>query len=215
MFKTRTCNILSILLIMIIISLSITGCNFKKGEPDNSPPKDNIETPQKDPVEDTNDELVENEKTEYLPKEGVYPGDRAPDFSLLDREGNEIKLSDLKGKIVYLNFWATWRGLSTYEIAYIQEAYERYKEDNVIVLAVNVLAAEQIEINEVNKYIDEKGYTLPVLYDVDGTAMKQYMVSGFPTTFIIDKEGIIADFVSGTMEKEVIMEKIEKVINKY
>lgn len=207
------------IVILTITAMAITGCIFNKEEPENLPSENKIETPQEDGAvndEEENIEIVEDEQEEeYLPNEGVFPGDRAPDFSLLDREGNEIKLSDLKGKIVYLNFWATWRGLSTYEMPFIQEAYEKYKEEDVVVMAVNVLAAEQKNMEELNDYIDEKGYTLPVLFDVEGATMKQYKVSGFPTTFIIDKEGIIADFVSGAMEREIIMEKIEKVLEKY
>ncbi len=213
MFKSRKIRNLFSFLLIITISLSITGCIFKKEVSEKPPSDENVDLYQnneKDPTEDEN-EMIE-EESEYMPKEGVFPGDSAPDFSLMDREGNEIKLSDLKGKIVYMNFWATWRGLSTYEMTYIQEAYEKYKDDNVVVLAVNVLAAEQIDIDEVNEYLDEKGYTLPVLYDVDGSVMKQYKISEFPTTFIIDREGVIADFVSGTMEREVIMDKIDKVL---
>ena len=97
---------------------------------------------------------------------------------------------------------------------YVQEVYEQYKDKDLVVLAVNVLAAEKIEMEEVNRFLDEKGYTFPVLFDVDGQASVQYKVRGLPTTYIIDKNGRIAEFVTGAMEKAVMIEKIENVMNK-
>lgn len=209
----RKVFLLSVLIIVLLI-FGVSGCVFNNEVSENPSIEDEIEEPK---TLEESEEIVEGEviEEEYSSKEGVFPGDRAPEFTLLDREGNEINLSDLRGKIVYMNFWATWRGPSTYEMPFIQEAYEKYQDKDVVVLAVNVLAAEEIEMKEINSYIDEKGYTIPILYDVDGSTMKQYKVGGFPTTFIIDKEGIIADFVSGSMEREVIMDKINKVLEKY
>jgi len=202
--------------IIVFLAFSLSGCFFKKEEPKN-PPKINIEqVPDNEDNRDTDEqnELPDdtNESTDNG-KVGVFVGDMAPDFSLVDREGNEIKLSDLRGKVVFINFWTTWCGFCTYEMPSIQEAYEKYKDKDVIILAVDVLAAEKIKMDEVNKFLDDKGYTFPVLYDVDGSTSVQYKVRGFPTTYIIDKEGNIADFVSGAMEKEVMIEKIENVLN--
>ena len=205
----------SVLLIIMLVSLSLSGCVFKKEAPEDPPPKitinppSNVENDEKQGRIPNNDE----EKPEDDSKIGVFPGDRAPDFSLMDREGNEIKLSDLKGKVVFVNFWTTWCGFCTYEMPFIQEVYEKYKDEEVIILAVDVLAAEKIGIEEVNEFLDENGFTFPVLYDMDGSTSQQYKVRGFPTTYIIDKEGYIADFVSGAMEKDVMMEKIENVLN--
>ncbi len=215
MFNSYKYKLLCFLLIIILVSLSLSGCVFKKEAPKNSPPKVTIDSPENGDKDEKQGEVPSNneEKPDDVGKIGVFPGDRAPDFSLMDREGNEIKLSDLKGKIVFINFWTTWCGFCTYEMPFIQEAYEKYKDEEVIILAVDVLAAEKIGIEEVNEFLDENGFTFPVLYDVDGSTSQQYKVRGFPTTYIIDKEGYIADFVSGAMEKNVIMEKIDNVLN--
>lgn len=187
-------------LVMIIPVLLSTGC-FKKEEVQKNyiveSKKDDAQTKQEEPVEKT----------------GVFIGDKAYDFTLLDREGNEIKLSDLEGKVVFINFWTTWCGFCAQEMPHIQEVYEQYKDQDVIILAVDVLGAEKIDMEGVNKFLDEKGYTFPVLYDVDGEVSIQYKVRAFPTTYIINKEGRIADFIAGAMDKETMVEKIENIMN--
>ena len=211
MRKIRIHKLLGLALILIIVSMSLGGC-FKKKEPVQEPPKIDIEEPKDNEIPsgtespDNGPDMQENV--------GVFQGDLAPDLSLLDREGNEIRLSDLRGKVVFINFWTTWCGFCTYEMPYIQEVYEKYKDKDLVILAVDVLAAEKIKMEDVNRFLDEKGYTFPVLFDVDGVASVQYKVRGFPTTYIIDKNGRIAEFISGAMEKDVMIEKIESVMNK-
>ncbi|MCT4607011.1 MAG: TlpA family protein disulfide reductase [Marinisporobacter sp.] len=153
------------------------------------------------------DEITKEEK-------GVFVGDQAYDFTLLDREGNEIKLSDLKGKVVFLNFFTTWCGSCAQEMRYIQEVYEQYKEKDIVFLVVNVLAAEKKDVEGVNEFLDEKGYTFPILYDVDGNISVKYKVNAFPATYIINQEGIVEESVTQSMEKEVMIEKIENTLNK-
>ncbi|KXG74159.1 TlpA disulfide reductase family protein [Thermotalea metallivorans] len=148
--------------------------------------------------------------------EGVFPGDKAYDFTLMDREGNEIDLSDLKGKVVFINFWTTWCKFCLAEMPQIQEVYEMYKDKNVALLAVNVLAAEKpgTQVGDVNQFIDERGYSFPVLYDVDGTVSVKYRVRAFPTTYILNKEGMIVEVVTGAMDKNTMIEKIENALNR-
>jgi thiol-disulfide isomerase/thioredoxin len=146
---------------------------------------------------------------------GVFPGDKSYDFTLVDREGNEIALSSLKGKVVFINFWTTWCGYCVTEMPHMQEVYETYKDKKVAVLAVNVLAAEKpgTEIANVNAFVNEKGFSFPVLYDVDGAVSVKYRVRAFPTTYILDQEGTIVEVVTGAMDKDTMMEKIENALN--
>ncbi|QXM06877.1 peroxiredoxin family protein [Crassaminicella indica] len=188
-----------IVLVIIVLGTAALGGYLKKEEP------------KKDPVvESENDD----EKDQVIEENGVFVGDKAYDFTLLDKEGNEIKLSDLKGKVVFLNFFTTWSGACNQEMPHIQEIYEKYQEKNIVVLAVNVLAAEKKDAKGVNDFLDEKGYTFPILYDVDGEISVKYKVRTYPTTYIIDEEGIIKEAVTQSMDKKTMLEKIENVLNK-
>ncbi|TCO78628.1 TlpA disulfide reductase family protein [Marinisporobacter balticus] len=160
-----------------------------------------------------NRDEIENNEQNYEGK-GVFVGDESYDFSLLDREGNEIKLSDLKGKVIFINFWTTWGSFCKKEMPHIQEIYDQYKDKEIVILAINVLPAEEVGQEGVNEFLEKQKYTFPVLYDIDGKVSTRYKVSELPTTYIIDKNGMVADFISGGMEKKTMVEKIENVLNK-
>jgi len=116
----------------------------------------------------------------------------AIDFSLRSLDGKMMKLSDLKGKVVVLDFWATWCGPCKYSFPYLQKVYDKYKgNDRVMILTMdtweNVTGKERESL--VKKFIDDNKYTLPVLFD-EGFVEK-YGVEGIPTKFVIDRKGII------------------------
>ena len=110
---------------------------------------------------------------------------KAPDFTLIDINGDTVKLSDYGGKIVFLDFWATWCPPCRKELPILQSTVDRYKSQGVIFLAVST----DKEKEKVIPFIRENNYTFTVLYD-DG-AKRAYDVAGIPTLFIIDAQGII------------------------
>ncbi|MGI6536968.1 MAG: TlpA disulfide reductase family protein [Caldicoprobacterales bacterium] len=120
------------------------------------------------------------------------------DFELKDLDGNTVKLSDQKGKIVFLNFWATWCPPCRDEMPYMQEFHEKYKDEDVVILAVNPNQVENRGMDNaekaeesVRKFISEYGYTFPILLDADDSVWAVYQQRGVPTNYIIDKEGIV------------------------
>ena len=116
----------------------------------------------------------------------------AVDFSLKGLEGNVVKLSALKGKVVVIDFWATWCGPCVASFPFLQKIYEKYKSNpDVMILALNTWENEEGAEREakVKKFMDEKKYTFPVLFD-DNIVYK-YGVDGIPTKFFIDKKGMI------------------------
>jgi thiol-disulfide isomerase/thioredoxin len=143
------------------------------------------------------DELVKKVKTvardetkKKIMKERVNKP--AVEFALKDIQGNLVKLSDLRGKVVVVDFWATWCGPCKASFPYLQKVYDKYKENTkVAILALNTWenesGAKQEEL--VKKFMAENKYTFPVLYD-EGFVEK-YGVEGIPTKFIIDKKGNI------------------------
>ncbi|HBH11624.1 MAG: Alkyl hydroperoxide reductase/ Thiol specific antioxidant/ Mal allergen [Clostridiales bacterium 38_11] len=133
-------------------------------------------------------------ETEEAGREVVY----APEFELEDLDGNIVKLVDLKGKNVLLNFWATWCPFCIDEMPDLQLLYEKYKDDNFIVLAVNV----QESAEKARSYLEETGIELPVLLDKDSRIAALYGANSIPLTIVINKDGVAVTGYKGRMTIE-------------
>ncbi len=137
----------------------------------------------------------------------------APDFTLTDQFGNVHTLSEYKGKTVFLNFWATWCPPCRGEMPHIQEIYEEYglNEEDVVILGV---AAPNLG-NEGSKediisFLEDNHYTFPVVMDESNEIFQQYGISAFPTTFMIDENGMIYGYVVSALEKDMMISIIEQ-----
>lgn len=137
---------------------------------------------------------------------GSGVGDRAPDFELKDLSGKVVSLSDLRGSPVMLNFWATWCGPCRSEMQYLENIYETWSEKGLVFFTINCGES----IMSVKDYLESQSLSLPVLMDSLRTVMYRYDVSGIPTTFFIDKNGIIQDMNVGAFPSE---ESIEEYLN--
>jgi peroxiredoxin len=118
---------------------------------------------------------------------------RAPGFQLADIKGKTVSLDDFQGKLVFLNFWATWCGPCRSEMPYIQDLYEGQSETGVAILAINVGE----DLAEVEGFLKEYSLTFPVLLDISGTVAKKYNIRAIPATYFIDSDGIIRDMQIG------------------
>lgn len=134
-------------------------------------------------------------------------GKPAPDFALVDMQGNKHRLSDYKGQGVFLNFWATWCKPCEREMPYIENQYQQFKDKGVQVLAVNSEESELV----VNKFIERKGLNFPVLIDEDGQVQAAYGINPLPITFLIDKEGNVVKSFTGELTEETIREFMEQI----
>ncbi|RAK18469.1 peroxiredoxin [Anoxybacillus vitaminiphilus] len=139
-----------------------------------------------------------NEKTT-----GLDIGNAAPDFELKTLDGKSIRLSELQGKKVILNFWATWCPPCQAEMPEMQNFYEKYNED-VEILAVNLTSQDSRD--KVASFIKEYGLTFPVVLDEEGDVLKLYKISPIPTSYMIDREGTIRHKYVGPMTYEQMVE---------
>lgn len=142
---------------------------------------------------------------------GVQTGFRAPDFTLKDLNGNIVKLSDFRGKPVYLNFWASWCPPCKEEIPEIQKFYEINKA-NVTVLAVNITFNDKV--SDVVNLLKASNANFPVLLDTNANASvaDAYQVYGIPASFFIDKNGIIRATHVGGMTLATLQEALKMAL---
>ncbi len=153
----------------------------------------------KDSRQNAEVDVVEDEKWVALEK-----GKTAKDFSLHDMKGNMVSLSDFRGKVVFLNFWATWCAPCRHEMPDLEKLHNKYKEGDLVVLAVST---DKQGLKVVQPYIDEEGFTLTVLIDSNSDVSDSYGVFALPTTFIIDRDGKIVEMIQGIrdwFDKEVL-----------
>ena len=145
----------------------------------------------------------------------------APDFTLVDQYGEEHKLSDYKGKVVFLNFWATWCPPCREEMPDIEALYKEYgenSEDLVILSVANPKTKDNPNnndktIEEVTKFMEDNGYSYPALMDTTGDVLLQYYITAFPTTFMIDREGRVIGYASGALTKDIMKNIITQALS--
>lgn len=136
---------------------------------------------------------------------------KALDFNLKDQYGVTHSLENYKGKVIFLNFWATWCPPCKKEMPDVESIYKEYGENkkDVVILGVN-----SEKENEVKKFLKDKGYTFPTVIDENSEVMRKYFIQAFPTSFVIDKEGNVYGYVMGGLTKEQIRQVIEEVLKK-
>ena len=130
----------------------------------------------------------------------IEVGKPAPDFSLKDVDGKEVRLSDFAGKPVLINFWATWCPPCREEMPEINKFYGKYKGSGLVVLSINATFQDSVE--NVKSTIKSDKLTFPVLLDEAGQVARQYQLNGLPTSFFIDDQGIIRKIQIGEVEPD-------------
>ena len=136
-------------------------------------------------------------------------GNLAPDFQLDNLDGKPVALSDLKGKPVLLNFWATWCPPCRDEMPYIQEIYEEWSGKGLELLAVNMGDSS----SKVKRFLENYNLSFPVLLDTKQTVAQKYNIRGIPATFFIDENGIIQVVKVGAfVDKQEIEKSLSQII---
>lgn len=120
-------------------------------------------------------------------------GNLAPDFLLETLDGGDIRLSDLRGQGVIVNLWATWCGPCRREMPQFVAAYDRYQDEGLEIIALNVQESGSI----IRPFVEDFGIDFPVALDRRGAVSDEYRIIGLPTTFFIDRRGVIRDVFQG------------------
>lgn len=132
-------------------------------------------------------------------------GKPAPAFALQDTDGIAVQLSDFRGKVVLVNFWATWCAPCRKEFPELAKAYDDHNGE-LVVLAVDL----QESPDEVRKFAEEYGAKFPIVIDANADVAGAYRLLGLPSSYFVDQQGILRDQFFGPLSRKTLDEKIEK-----
>ena len=197
MNKKMNLGIWVLAIILVIIAASVF---YSKYKPLN-------EVKQQDVI--TTTQIADTDKPSQIDNTNKSSGkEMATDFTLKDMNGNSVKLSDYRGKIVILNFWAVWCQYCKIEMPDLNGLNKVIIKDNdVVLLAVDV----QESTTTVKSYLDSNNISLNVLMDDTGAVAQKYAITGYPTTFVVNRDGSIYTKIPGATDKKTLQDIIDKV----
>jgi len=199
--NTKTKTILALVsMAIVLIGASFAYKNLSK----NYTPEQNLSLQGKNDAVSPNP----NEGTSQDNQQDTSP---APDFAVLDAEGNERMLSDYFGKPIVLNFWASWCPPCKSEMPDFQKLYLEQGTE-VQFLMVDMVDGQRETMEKGKQYIEDKSYTFPVLFDTKQNAANTYGVSSIPTSIFIDKDGNIVGEVQGAIKEETLRKGISLIV---
>lgn len=135
----------------------------------------------------------------------------APDFPMLNADGETVRLSDFQGNPVVLNFWATWCPPCREELPHFADAYAEYG-DRVTFLITDLTDGRDETIEGVQAFMAEYGYTFPVCYDTQAEGAYAYAVNAIPSTYFIRADGTIHSYQIGALDRETLYDRLEKLL---
>ena len=167
-------------------------------------------------------DTVDPRPTQFIigpaPAEGLQPGDLAPEFEatlddgsiyqLTDLDGQPIRLADLRGKAVWINFWASWCPPCQQETPIIRETADRYRDAGLVVVGI---AVQETEPADIRAYAERYNLDYTIGFDASGDIFRRYRVFGLPTQFFIRPDGVIAS-VGKTVDEAGAVAAIEAIL---
>ncbi|MCR2807643.1 TlpA family protein disulfide reductase [Paenibacillus soyae] len=155
----------------------------------------------------------DGEPTAAAASEGASAGKKAPVFELESLAGDRAALADSAGSVTLLNFWTTWCKVCKTEMPHVQKLYEFYEGEgrSVKLLSVNVTSQES-GVETVRRYMEKYGYSFPLALDESGSVADRYRVNAFPTTFVIDGDGVIRERFLGAISYADMKKRVDRVL---
>jgi len=161
-------------------------------------------------IDETNDTTIDGDKD----SEGEIENTGkilAENFTIYDKDGNTVTIDDFKGKPLVINIFASWCGPCKFEMPYFQSAYDKYKNEDVMILMVNMTDGQKETKERAEKFMKDNGYTMPIYFDVDMDLAVKYVVMNIPRTIFIDKDGYVSLDHIGVIEEEILKTEIDKI----
>lgn len=144
------------------------------------------------------------------PTQDTTPVDfSAPDFTVLDQNGNPVKLSDHVGKPIVLNFWATWCTYCVQEMPDFDAMQKQYPDVQFMMINATTTNGETME--DAKAFVDNYGYSFDVFFDTQGQAIRAYEITSYPTTFFIDAQGNLVARGSGMLNADSLAQGIQMI----
>ena len=135
---------------------------------------------------------------------------KAPDFSMLDSSGNTVRLSEMQGKPVILNFWASWCPPCRVEMPDFNKVYKELGSE-VHFMMINLADGQHETVEKGSQYIKDNGFSFPVYYDTKQEGAYTYGIRSIPTTLFIDKEGYVIAGAQGAIDENQLRNGIEMI----
>lgn len=199
-----------IIIALIVVFFIIGGVQFYKQSQESKKKNETIKSEQNE-KNSLNDGSALNEENwnvrpnDFKENKGK-PIEEAKDFTLENLKGEKISYSSLKGKTVFINFWATWCPPCKIEMPDLNKLYEKYKDDkDIVVLTINVGESK----DQVEQFIKQNNFEFPVLLDSNSNVALDYKAMYLPTSVLIGKDGKVINYRSGAMSLEQMEEFIK------
>ena len=206
MKKNKTFILLAVLLVILI-----GGAGFFYNKLSSSYKTDTLTKTSQAAENETDSEETEDSQTSSEETDsGENAAETAPDFTMTNASGEEVKLSDFFGKPVVLNFWASWCGPCKSEMPHFEDAYQKYGEDINFVI-VNLTDGARETVETASDFIEEQGYTFPLYFDTNTEGAVTYGTYSIPVTYFIGADGVPVAQANGALDAETLQKGLDMI----
>lgn len=206
MKKNKTFILLAVLLVILI-----GGAGFFYNKLSSAYKTDTLtETSQAAENETESEETEDSQTSSEETDSGENAAETAPDFTMTNASGEEVKLSDFFDKPVVLNFWASWCGPCKSEMPHFEDAYQKYGEDINFVI-VNLTDGARETVETASDFIEEQGYTFPLYFDTNTEGAMTYGTYSIPVTYFIGADGVPVAQANGALDAATLQKGLDMI----